>query len=103
MSQHPDLQNIETQMQTAVDEVRKEFEEKSAGMNDQEKQDYYQQSQERLRQKQQELLDPIEQSIKDAVKKTAESKGLGVVIEKAAVVYGGQDITNDVISKLAKK
>ena len=103
MSQHPDLQNIETQMQTAVDEVRKEFEEKSAGMNDQEKQDYYQQSQERLRQKQQELLDPIEQSIKDAVKKTAEAKGLGVVIEKAAVVYGGQDITNDVISKLAKK
>ena len=103
MSQHPDLQNIETQMQNAVDEVRKEFEEKSAGMNDQEKQDYYQQSQERLRQKQQELLDPIEQSIKDAIKKTADTKGLSVVIEKAAVVYGGQDITQDVISRLSKK
>lgn len=103
MSQHPDLKNIETQMQTAVEDVRKEFEEKSAGMNDQEKQDYYQQSQERLRQKQQELIEPIEQSIRDAVKKTADNKGLSVVIEKSAVVYGGTDITQDVISKLSKK
>ena len=103
MSQHPDLKNVESQMQAAVDEVRKEFEAKSSGMNDQEKQDYYQQSQERLRQKQQELVEPLEQSIKDAVKKSADSKGLGVVIEKAAVVYGGQDITQDVIAKLNKK
>ena len=93
MSQHPDLKNIETQMQSSVEEVRKEFEEKSAGMNDQEKQDYYQQSQERLRQKQQELLDPVEQSIRDAIKKSADNKGLSVVIEKSAVVYGGTDIT----------
>ena len=69
---------------------------------DQEKQDYYQQSQERLRNKQQELIEPIEQSIKDAVKKTAEAKGLSVVIEQSAVVYGGQDITQDVIAKLKK-
>ena len=75
MSQHPDRQNVETQMQSAVDEVKKEFDEKSQGMNDQEKSDYYQQSQQRLMQKQQELVEPIEQSIKDAIKKTADSKG----------------------------
>ena len=103
MSQHPDRQNVETQMQSAVDEVKKEFDEKSQGMNDQEKSDYYQQSQQRLMQKQQELVEPIEQSIKDAIKKTADSKGLSVVIEKSAVAYGGQDITQDVISKLNKK
>ena len=103
MSQHPDRQNVETQMQAAVDEVKKEFDEKSQGMNDQEKSDYYQQSQQRLMQKQQELVEPIEQSIKDAIKKTADSKGLSVVIEKAAVAYGGQDITQDVINKLNKK
>ena len=103
MTQHPDLENIKTQMQTAVADVRKEFEEKSAGMNDQEKQDYYMQSQERLRQKQQELMDPVEQSIKDAVKKTADKKGLSVVIDKMTVVYGGVDITQDVITSLSKK
>ncbi|MBR1396808.1 MAG: OmpH family outer membrane protein [Selenomonadaceae bacterium] len=103
MMSHPDLQNVETQMQTEIETVRKEFEERAAGMTtDQEKQDYYQQSQERLRNKQQELIEPIEQSIKDAVKKTAEAKGLSVVIEQSAVVYGGQDITQDVIAKLKK-
>ena len=103
MMSHPDLQNVETQMQTEIENVRKEFEERAAGMTtDQEKQDYYQQSQERLRNKQQELIEPIEQSIKDAVKKTAEAKGLSIVIEQSAVVYGGQDITQDVIAKLKK-
>jgi len=103
MAQHPDLQALETQMETAVADVKKEFDEKSQGMNDQEKADYYQQSQERLRQKQQELFDPIDKSVQDAIKKTAEAKGLSVVLEKSTVVYGGQDITQDVISKISKK
>ena len=89
-------------MRTAITEVQKDFEEKSAGMNDQEKQDYYRQCQQRLQQKQAELLDPIVKSVDDAIKQTADAKGLSVVIEKAAVVYGGQDITQDVIKKLGK-
>ena len=103
MSKHPDLNNIEQQMQTAIADVKKEFEEKSAGMNDQEKAVYYQQSQLRLQQKQQELVGPIEQSIQDTIKKVADNKGLQVVIEKSTVIYGGQDITQDVINRLGKK
>ena len=45
-------------------------------------------------------MEPIENSIQDAVKKVAEKKGLSVVIEKGAVVYGGQDVTQDVIKEL---
>ena len=51
-------------------------------------------------QKNEELMEPIENSIQDAVKKVAEKKGLSVVIEKGAVVYGGQDVTQDVIKEL---
>ena len=90
-------------MQTAVQDAQKEFEEKSANMSDQEKNDYYQQTQERLQQKNQELMEPIQQSIEDAVKKVSETKGLSVVLEKSTVVYGGQDITQDVINKINKK
>lgn len=103
MASHPDVQGLQGQMETAVNDVRKEFEEKSAGMNDQEKADYYRQCQERLAQKQEELLAPIEQSIQAAIKKVADKKGLAVVIDKGAVVYGGQDITQDVIAELGKK
>ncbi len=99
-SQHPQLAQANQDMQAAVDAAQKEFEEQSAGMNDQQKADYYRQTQERLSQKQQELMEPIKKSVDDAVKSVAEAKGLQVVLEKSAVVYGGQDITQDVVNKL---
>ena len=102
LTQHPQTASLDEQMRTAITEVQKDFEEKSAGMSDQEKQDYYRQCQQRLQQKQAELLEPIVKSVDDAIKQVADAKGLSVVIEKAAVVYGGQDITQDVIKKLGK-
>ena len=103
MAAHPDVQGLQGQMETAIADVKKEFDEKSAGMNDNEKADYYRQCQERLAQKQQELLDPIRNAVDAAIKKVADKKGLAVVIDKMAVIYGGQDITADVITELGKK
>ncbi|MBR3497894.1 MAG: OmpH family outer membrane protein [Selenomonadaceae bacterium] len=103
MAAHPDVQNLQGQMETAIADVKKEFDEKSAGMNENEKADYYRQCQERLAQKQQELLDPIRNAVDAAIKKVADKKGLAVVIDKMAVIYGGQDITADVITELGKK
>lgn len=103
MASHPDVSKLQSQLETTINDVRKEFEEKSAGMNDQEKADYYQQCQDRIRQKQEELVAPIEQSIQAAIKKVADKKGLAVVVDKLAVVYGGQDITQEVIAELGKK
>lgn len=103
MAAHPDVQGLQGQMETTVNEIRKEFEEKSAGMNDQEKAEFYVQCQQRIAQKQEELLAPIENSVEVAIKAVADKKGLAVVVNKAAVVYGGQDITQDVIAQLSKK
>lgn len=103
MAAHPDVQNLQGQMETAIADIKKEFDEKSQGMNDQEKADYYRQCQERLAQKQQELLDPIRNAVDAAIKKVADKKGLAVVIDKMAVIYGGQEITADVITELSKK
>ena len=58
--------------------------------------------QQRLAQKNQELMEPFQKSIENSVKSVAEAKGLSVVLEKSSVVYGGQDITQDVINKLSK-
>jgi len=102
MSQSPDLQTANEQLQTAVAEAKQDFEEKSANMSEEEKAAYYQQTQERLQQKQQDLIDPIQKKVEEQVKAVAEAKGLQVVLDKNAVVYGGQDITQDVIRKMAK-
>ena len=102
MSKHPDVNSLNTQMQQAVADAQKEFQEKSANMSDQEKSDYYQQTHQRLQQKQQELFDPIQKSVEASVKSVAEAKGLTVVLDKSSVVYGGQDITQDVENKISK-
>lgn len=102
MSQHPQVQSASSEMQQAIQDAQKDFEEKSANMNDQEKRDYYTQTQQRLQQKQQELMEPITQSVEDSVKKIAEQKGLSVVLDKNAVIYGGTDITQDVVKQVTK-
>ena len=75
---------------------------KIAGMSEEDKANLYQQTQEKLAQKQQALIEPIQKKVEAEVKAVAESKGLQVVIDKGAVVYGGTDITQDVIRKMAK-
>jgi outer membrane protein len=71
-------------------------------MNDNEKRDYYAQTQQRLQQKNQELMERITKSVEESVKKVAEQKGLSVVLDKGAVVYGGVDITQDVLKQVSK-
>ena len=71
----------------------------NANKSDEEKAKAMQQAQMELQQKEQDLISGIQKKIDDAVKQVAEAKGLSVVIDKSAVVYGGQDITDDVMKK----
>ncbi|MGI6296029.1 MAG: OmpH family outer membrane protein [Armatimonadota bacterium] len=50
-----------------------------------------------------ELETKSDSDIQDAVNKTAEAKGLTLVLDKAVVFLGGVDITDDVVSRLDRK
>lgn len=101
--QHPDMAKAEADFQAELKTAQQDFEAKTANMSDKEKQDYYSQVQQRLSLKQQELKAPILDKINAAVKTVADSKGLSVVLDKSDVVYGGQDITDEVLKKMAAK
>ena len=103
MFQHPDMKTLDEQLKTSIAEIKAEFDEKSAGMNDQEKQDYYMQCQERILQRREELLAPVVASVDTAIKTVADKRGLSVVLANASVVFGGLDITKEVIAQLSKK
>lgn len=47
-----------------------------------------------------EMKDKLEKNVKDTVEKIAGQKGLDMVISKQLVLFGGTDITNDIISAL---
>lgn len=100
LSQVPDLQNVQTSMKQEIDNAQNDFDEKSKTMNDTEKQRYYQQLQERLSNKEKELMDPVLKKIETTIKKVADKKGLSVVVDKNTVVYGGLDITDEVSKAL---
>lgn len=103
MSQHPEMPKAQEAMKAEVDQAQKDFDAKAAGMSDAQKQEYFAQIQQRLNIKQQELLGAINDKVVAAVKAVAEAKGLTVVMEKNNVIYGGQDITEEVIKKVTGK
>lgn len=96
-SQHPDMKNLQAQIQSEVASAKSEFESKSASMSQDEQQRYYMQLQERIATKEQSLIAPVLAKIDAAIKKVADSKGLTIVVDKQGVVYGGTEITDEVI------
>lgn len=101
LSQAPDLQKVRETMQNEIQAAQKDFDEKTKGMNDQEKQRYYDQTRERLANREKELMDPVIAKIEAAIKKIADKKGLSVVVDKQTVVYGGVDVTDEVAKAVA--
>ena len=103
INNHPDTAAANAALKSETEQIRKEFETKSAGMNDKDKLALDQQLGQKIEQKRQELLKPIAESIGAAMKVVAADKGLAMVVHKNSVALGGQDITADVLAKLAKK
>jgi len=103
LSQHPDTAAAQTTMQAAIATAKTDFETKSATMNDQDKKAYYQQLQQNLQNQEQELLKAISDKIIAVVKEVADAKGLTIVVDKGVAVYGGFDITDEVLKKITGK
>lgn len=102
VSQSPELANVRTAMQNEIVTAQKDFDEKSKTMSDAEKQRYYKQLQERIGNKERELMDPVLKNIELQIQKIADKKGLSVVVHKDTVVFGGVDITDDVVRAMQK-
>lgn len=103
INKHPDMPEANKVLQAENEQVKQEFTSKSAGLSDQAKQELQFQLRQRLEQKQQELLRAITAKIDAAIKEVADTEGLTVVVQKDATVYGGQDITINVLAKITKK
>ncbi|MDU4960925.1 MAG: OmpH family outer membrane protein [Sporomusaceae bacterium] len=103
MTSHPDYAAAVEAMKKEEEQAANDFKEKTAAMNsDQEKQAYGAQLQQRLQMKEKELITAIQDKVNKAIKDVADAKGLTVVLPEQVVVYGGQDITQDVVKKFSK-
>ena len=99
----PDNQDAvegQKQIQQAGDDMQKQFEQQSANMDDQQKQELFQKMQGELATKRQELFKGLKDKVDTAVGNVAQTKGLSLVVEKSVVLYGGTDITDQVTKEL---
>ena len=103
VSQHPDLAKVDEVMKGESAQAQKDFDEKSKTMNDQQKQEYFMQTKQRLDVKEKELITPIINKVNAAIKDVADAKGIAVVMDQGSVIYGGQDLTEEVSKKLYGK
>ena len=79
-----------------ADSMKKDFDTKSAKMTDAEKQKLYSDMSQQFAEKRAAIEKDMQGQIESAAKAVASKKGLSLVVEKSAVVYGGVDITKDV-------
>ena len=96
-----DLQNAQKEMQQASSDMQKKFEEQSANMSDEQKNQLYQSMQDEMSKKQDDVQKGLKDKLSDAVNSVAGTKGLSLVVDKRAVLYGGTDITDQVAKKLS--
>ena len=74
----------------------------NAEKNRDKQQQLAQQAQQQLAAEQQKLFAPLFKEARDAAIKVAKAKKLNMVHEQASVIYGGVDITKDVVAELTK-
>jgi outer membrane protein len=103
LNEHPDTQKAYETIRTEKEQAKREFDAKAANLSDQEKKDLDLKLTQRVVQKQQEVLGVIINKVNAAVKAVADAKGLTMVVNINAVVFGGQNITSDVMKQILGK
>lgn len=97
------MQTAGKEMQEYAKKMQTEFEKESIGMNAAQKQALFMKFQQKMQAKQMEVQKSVENQVQAAIKAVADGKGMEIVMNKEAVLYGGTDITDVVAKKIASE
>lgn len=102
ISANPSLSaDYQQKMQATAQDMQKDFDEKSKDMTDEEKEKLFADMQQQFNEKRVAIEKEMQDKVNAAVQSVASKKGLSLVVDKNAVIYGGTDITKDVTTSLA--
>ncbi len=104
LTNHPKFAEVQKKIRNAYQSKKAEAEKAVKNVKDNKKrQQIIAQKEREFFQIQQKLMKPIISDIELAMRKVAKRLKLSVVLDKAVVLYGGRDITQDVIQELKKQ
>jgi len=99
----PGIADAQTEMRKLIEDNQKEMAEKTKNMSDADKQKLQAENAKEMRKKEQELIAPLKKKVDDAILSVGKTKGLTVIVNQEAVVYGAVDVTADVQAALKKQ
>lgn len=102
LQSHPKMQKAQLDMKNAAQKAQENFNSRSAGKTDQEKQQIASEIQRDLDQKERSTMQPILSDIMKAIQAVRKEQNLDIILEQGAVVDGGTDVTSAVTAKLSK-
>ena len=99
---YPDISSARAAIGLEQKKAQEEFQSKAAGLDDEGKRALDKTLTERIAQREDELMGPIQKKILAAINKVAKAQGISTVFDSAAIVTGCKDITKDVIDVISK-
>lgn len=99
---YPDISSARAAIGLEQKKAQEEFQSKAAGLDDEGKRALDKTLTERINQREDELMGPIQKKILAAINKVAKAQGISTVFDSAAIVVGGKDLTKDVIDVVSK-
>ena len=100
---HPDKAEAEKELNKAAQMMQSELEEKVSDLSQEEQQELLSEYQSELSKKEQQLIQDVLEEIENAIKKVAEKKNVKLVLDKRNVIYGGYDMTEEVINYIKEQ
>lgn len=100
---HPDKAEAEKELNKAAQMMQSELEEKVSDLSQEKQQELLNEYQSELSKKEQQLIQDVLEEIETAIKKVAEEKKVKLVLDKRNVIYGGYDMTEDVINYIEEQ
>ena len=97
---HPDKLSAEKQLNEKAQSLQAELEDKAKELSKNKQQDLLKQYQSQLSESEQKLIQDVLVKIEEAIKEVAEQKEVKMVLDKKNVIYGGYDMTQDVIDHI---
>ena len=98
---HPDMQATMSVLKLERQKAQQEFEAKAPSLDDKGKQELGQKLSEQIDKKEASLLNPIRAAIRKAIAEVAKAHGISNVVDASAMVYGGFDLTDEVMASVS--
>ncbi|ACL70516.1 OmpH family outer membrane protein [Halothermothrix orenii] len=96
-NEHPEKVKAEKELNQLAQSMQAELEEKAKNLPESEQQELVNEYQMKLTRQEQEMIHGLLVKIDKAIKIVAEQKKVRLVLDKKNVIYGGYDLTQDVI------